>query len=131
MVRATTKLKLTNCEVDEYKGEISGNQPAISYRAIIGLEADSWGLCISETRARLIDGRYLLEKTEDSRPLSGCESRDGRNFSILVTKGIAETRKEARHFLEYTIRRYAKSIAIDCGLEIADLISSKNERNSK
>ena len=123
----TTKLKLTNSEVDEYKGRISGNRPAISYRAVIGLEGHDWGLCIGEARARLINRRYLLEKTEDSQLLSGCESRDNRRFSILVT-GIAGNRKEARYFLEYYIRKYAKSIATDCGLDIVDLITLKNHR---
>jgi hypothetical protein len=130
MTKDNTKLILINYE--EPKGRNGGifeGRPAISYKAVIGLEENTvWGLCVSETRARLIDGMYLLEKSEDSQIICGSENRDNRRFSIISEKGIVGDRKEARHILEYHIRKYAERIAIDCGLEIADLIDPKNIR---
>ncbi len=128
-----TELIISRSENPDDSCDLYGHS-AIVYRAIIGIEGDEmFGFCVGEARARLINGQYLLENTEDVMSMyvpgseRGEEIEDKRRFLV---RRIARTRKEADNRLIPDIRNRVDDVARWTGLQIKDLtgkVFSKKE----
>jgi hypothetical protein len=122
------KINIVKYEYDERWVGL-GDSHVISYHVVIGFGKDC-GLCVGEVRARLLNGRYLLEMTSDNKNTSEADRDVDRRFS-LIGLGIVDNRENARKILSLRARRYAEEIHNWTGLDVLDSTQETQEREGE